>query len=133
MTIYGPAWPLKKGENDVFELYTKTSQQAAFELKNLILTNPGENLSDFNYGVGLRRFLFDQNSRSTRSLIENRIVSQVSRYISLVTLIEVRVVSDSDMIDSGETRIKIRYSVAGELEVQDLEIDFSNNQGGLFQ
>jgi len=133
MTIYGPAWPLKKGENDVFELYTKTSQQAAFELKNLILTNPGENLSDFNYGVGLRRFLFEQNSRSTTSLIENRIVSQVNRYVTTVSLIEVRVVSNSDTIDSGEVRVILRYNVAGELEVQDLEIDFSNNQGGLFQ
>ena len=30
-----------------------------FNLKNILLTNPGENLSDPEFGVGLRGFLFE--------------------------------------------------------------------------
>lgn len=57
MPIYGPKWPLRKGNSDLFELNEDLKSQISFELKNLILTSPGENISDANYGVGIRSFV----------------------------------------------------------------------------
>lgn len=133
MTVYGPMWPLKNGENDAFQLNEKRSQQAAFELRNLILTSPGENLSDFDYGVGLRNFLFDQSTRSNRENLRNRIITQVVRYVDIVNLNSVTVNQTNEMIDSNEISVSLNYTVFGEPLNQELEINFSTNQGGLFQ
>ena len=77
MPLYGPKFPLSKGNHDTFELYSDVKQQIGFYLKNLILTSPGENISDPRYGVGLRRFLFEQNNDITRSSIVSSISSQI--------------------------------------------------------
>ena len=37
MPLYGPKWPLKKGNEDVFEMYDDVNQQISFYLKCLIL------------------------------------------------------------------------------------------------
>ena len=133
MTVYGPMWPLRNGENDVFELNQKRSQQAAFELRNLILTSPGENLSDFNYGVGLRNFLFEQSSRFDREDLRRRIVAQINTYVDLVILNAVRIRQTNEMIDSNEISVSLNYTVIGEPVNQEIEISFSTSQGGLFQ
>ncbi len=83
MPLYGPKFPLSAGNHDTFELYEDVKQQINFYLKNLLLTSPGENISDPNYGVGLRRFLFEQNVESTRSTMLSSISSQISRYSTL--------------------------------------------------
>ena len=84
MPLYGPVWPLKKGNHDTFAIYESIRQQISFELKNLLLTSPGENISDPNYGVGLRRFLFEQNTESVRSELQNEILSQIGFYMPCV-------------------------------------------------
>tara|TARA_R100001086_G_scaffold246485_1_gene178782 strand:- start:217 stop:618 length:402 start_codon:yes stop_codon:yes gene_type:complete len=133
MTIYGPMWPLRNGENDAFQLNEKRSQQAAFELKNLILTSPGENLSDFDYGVGLRNFLFDQNTRSNKENLKNVIRSQIFRYVDMVSLNSVVITQTDEMVDSNQISVKLNYTVIGEPLNEELEINFSTNQGGIFQ
>ena len=52
MPLYGPKWPLKSGNEDTFEMYKSVEQQISFYLKTLLLTSPGENLSDPVYGIG---------------------------------------------------------------------------------
>ena len=44
MPLYGPKFPLSKGNQDAFELYEDIEQQIGFFLKNLILTSPGEKI-----------------------------------------------------------------------------------------
>ena len=61
MPLFGPKWPLSQGNEDTFKLYDDVKQQINFYLKNLLLTSPGENISDPNYGVGIRQFLFEMN------------------------------------------------------------------------
>ena len=43
MPLYGPEWPLKSGNKDVWEMYEDLNQQINFYLKNLLMTSPGEN------------------------------------------------------------------------------------------
>ena len=81
MPLYGPKWPLSQGNHDTFELYDDIKQQISFYLKNLLLTSPGENISDPNYGVGLRRYLFEQNLPSVRGSLSSSISVQLSTYL----------------------------------------------------
>lgn len=60
MPIYGPKWPLKIGNEDTYDLNTTMVEQVNYNLKCILLTSPGENISDAGYGVGLRLFCLNQ-------------------------------------------------------------------------
>lgn len=125
MPLYGPKWPLKKGNEDVFEMYDDVNQQISFYLKCLILTSPGENLSDPEYGVGLRRFLFDQNIGSTRDLISNSISSQISAYLPYIDLQDVSVTASPSEIDENSMSIRVSYYIPNNTVEQVFELNLN--------
>lgn len=67
-----------------YGLITDFSSLAKQNLKMLILTNPGERIMDTEFGVGLRKYLFEQNSPSTYSEIDSNIRQQVQRYLPYI-------------------------------------------------
>ncbi len=123
MPLYGPKFPLSAGNHDTFELYDDVHQQINFYLKNLILTSPGENISDPRYGVGLRRFLFEQNLQSTRQEISSAISNQISKYLPYLTVSEIQVSASATEIDSNSLTIKIIYSLLGDEELQIFDLN----------
>jgi phage baseplate assembly protein W len=125
MPLFGPKWPLKKGNEDVYERYDDVKDQISFYLKCLILTSPGENLSDPNYGVGLRRFLFEQNLPSSRGSIESEVSSQISRYLPYIDLQEVQVGATDAEIDANTMSLKIMYYIPSDTTQQVFELDLN--------
>lgn len=125
MALFGPKWPLKKGNEDLFEMHTDVKDQISFYLKCLILTSPGENISDPNYGVGLRRYLFEQNLGSTRDSISSRISSQISKYLPYLDLQDIQVGATSSEIDSSTMTIKIIYYIPSNTVQQVFELDLN--------
>ena len=125
MPLYGPKWPLSQGNHDTFELYDDVKQQISFYLKNLLLTSPGENISDPNYGVGLRRYMFEQNLPSVRSSISSRISSQISSYLPYLQVSNIQVGASAEEIDSNSMSIKIFYSIPGDVVQEVFELDMS--------
>ena len=125
MPLYGPKWPLSQGNHDTFELYDDVKQQISFYLKNLLLTSPGENISDPNYGVGLRRYMFEQNLPSVRSSISSRISSQISNYLPYLQVSNIQVGASAEEIDSNSMSIKIFYSIPGDVVQEVFELDMS--------
>lgn len=123
MPLYGPKWPLSQGNHDTFELYDDVKQQIGFYLKNLLLTSPGENLSDSNYGVGLRRFMFEQNLPSVRSSIASRISSQISIYLPYLRVSDIQVGATAEEIDENSMKIKIIYSIPDDVTQEVFELD----------
>ena len=108
MKIFGPKWPLKRGSEDTYETYHNLKDQVNFYLKNLILTSPGENISAPFYGVGLRRFLFEQNTEEIRNEIEQSIRFQISTYLSYIKVHEIMIDADPETIDSNMLKIKLK-------------------------
>jgi phage baseplate assembly protein W len=125
MPLYGPKWPLKAGNADTFELYDDVSQQISFYLKNLLLTSPGENISDPGYGVGLRSYMFEPNLGSVRSSIASSISSQISRYLPYLTVEDIQVGADAQEIDNNSLTIKIIYSIPSDATQQIFELDLN--------
>ena len=125
MPLYGPKWPLKSGNEDTFEMYDDVKQQITFYLKNLILTSPGENISDPNYGVGLRRFLFEQNIDFVRGSIASSISGQISIYLPYLTVEEIQVNADAQEIDSNSITVRIIYGIPGDVTQQVFELDLN--------
>jgi len=125
MPLFGPKWPLKKGNEDAFEMYDDVKDQISFYLKCLLLTSPGENLSDPNYGVGLRRFLFEQNLGSTRDSIASRVSSQISLYLPYIDLQDVQVGATDAEIDQSSMSLRITYYLPSDTTQQIFELDLS--------
>lgn len=123
MPLYGPKFPLSAGTRDTFELYDDVKQQIGFYLKNLLLTSPGENISDPDYGVGLRRFLFDQNTESVRSSIASSISSQISRYLPYLNVASIEAGADSQEIDNSSMFVRITYSIPGDVVQEIFELN----------
>tara|TARA_A100001515_G_scaffold144700_2_gene149618 strand:+ start:6542 stop:6943 length:402 start_codon:yes stop_codon:yes gene_type:complete len=125
MPLFGPKWPLKKGNKDVFEMYEDVNDQISFYLKCLILTSPGENLSDPNYGVGLRRFLFEQNLQSTRETMASVVSSQIITYLPYLDLQDVEVSATSAEIDSNSMTLRVIYYIPNNTIQQVFELDLN--------
>lgn len=125
MPLFGPKWPLKKGNEDAFEMYDDVKDQISFYLKCLILTSPGENISDPNYGVGLRRFLFEQNLDSTRDSIESEVSSQISKYLPYLDLQDVQVGATDAEIDANTMSLRITYYIPSNTTQQVFELDLN--------
>lgn len=123
MTLYGPKWPLKSGNADTFEMYDSVEQQIGFYLKNLLLTSPGENISDPNYGIGIRRFLFEQNIDYVRSSISSRVSSQVSVYLSYLNISDIQVLASTQDIDNNSMTIRLIYAIPGDVTQKVFELD----------
>ena len=125
MPLYGPKWPLSQGNHDTFELYEDVKQQINFYLKNLLLTSPGENLSDPNYGVGLRRYMFEQNLESTRGSIASAISSQMSEHLPYLEVSDIQVGATAQEIDSNTLSVRIVYSIPGDVVQEVFELDMN--------
>jgi len=88
----GVAFPL----NDVnmFKGTQTFKEQVKSNLINLLLTEQGERINEPNFGVGLKRLLFEQNINKEN--LEEKINFQIGFYIPEITLMSVSVGSIDD-------------------------------------
>ena len=73
----GTAFPLDT--TNMFQATTTVMEQAKSNLVNLLLTVPGERVNLPNFGVGLKRLLFENQIDS--NIIESQIKEQSKYYI----------------------------------------------------
>lgn len=85
MASYSGKLPLTRDSNDGFQMLKTINEVAKQNFRMLLLTEPGERVWDQNYGVGLKRFLFEQRS-SIESQLVNRINQQISSYLPYIII-----------------------------------------------
>tara|TARA_R110000824_G_scaffold208343_2_gene393921 strand:- start:695 stop:1096 length:402 start_codon:yes stop_codon:yes gene_type:complete len=133
MAGISPKLPLVTSNKDGVYSLTKTVTEAlSLDLKMIILTNPGEKLMDINFGVGLRKFLFEQNSTEVYGQISSKIQEQAGRYLPQVNIQNIKFNqstsggSNSDsMTDSDLISITIQFSIRPSVKVNTLVIPIS--------
>lgn len=82
-----------------------------FNLKNILLTNPGENLSDPEFGVGLRGFLFELETTQNAQNLRQRIINQIQRYANYFNRLNV-IVDTSGLYDNTLTvRLEFEFGI----------------------
>jgi phage baseplate assembly protein W len=97
MEGFSPVLPLKVDSIDGPYAMNKTALDSLKQdLKMLFLTNPGERMMDPNYGIGLRRFLFSQNTPSLANDIINRTQDQVRKYMKFVIIEYISVITPQE-------------------------------------
>jgi len=105
--------PLLPIESSRFELITDYLTLAKQNLKMLILTSPGERMMDINFGVGLKRYLFDMNNESTYQDIASNIRSQVSRYMPFIEIqkVEFRTPENDPDMFPNDVRTRVTFKI----------------------
>ena len=68
------------------KLITNFSDLVEQNLKNLLLTIPGERVMDPTFGVGLATYLFEPNDPITYADIQAKIQQQVQKYMPFVQI-----------------------------------------------
>jgi len=81
-----PAIPFVTDDRDGIKLNKEYIDLVNQNLTMLILTAPGERIMDPDFGVGMRKFIFEQDHPSTYSNISARIYKQVEKYLPYIDI-----------------------------------------------
>ncbi len=103
--------PLALSDEYGYEMLTDLKSVFKQNLKTLILTEPGERVMDPSYGVGIRKFLFENFSQSLLSNIDSKIREQARTYIPAINILQINF--DTSGIDRNTINIAILYSIPG--------------------
>tara|TARA_R110002020_G_scaffold463822_1_gene684075 strand:+ start:199 stop:588 length:390 start_codon:yes stop_codon:yes gene_type:complete len=76
-----PSLPLRQSTETGYTLIKDYSKLVKQNFKNLLLTVPGERMMDPNFGIGVKRFLFEIDSPLLYDRISSKVRQQVKRYL----------------------------------------------------
>lgn len=96
MTGISPKLPLTLDTTNGYQLNQSFQESVKQNLAGLILTVPGERIMDPDFGVGIRKYLFELDNEKTRSDIAGKIYQQVAIYIPWVEIQDISFVSQRD-------------------------------------
>jgi phage baseplate assembly protein W len=121
--------PLSLSEQDgPYKLNKRLSDTVKQNLKMLLMTIPGERVMDPNFGVGIQRYLFENDTIELRSRIGDRIKKQVSEYMPFLKVRETILPSINDLTSSADNHmitISVRYFIEAVSEEDILNINIS--------
>ena len=86
MAGLSPKLPIRRDSVDGYALNKSYIEMTRQNLKNLILTNPGERMMDPDFGVGLKRYLFEQGGTRLYGKIIAKVKSQVQIYMPFLNI-----------------------------------------------
>ena len=111
MSGISPKLPLYIDPVDGIALNKTLKQMTRQNLKMIILTSPGERIMHPKFGVGLRRYLFMNNTQSTLSDINRKIEEQVINYLPSVRIRSIKFFSENgeEMGSSFESSSSSNY------------------------
>ena len=127
--IHTPIFPLKIDDKTTFANAEQAKQVVMFHIKNLLLTSPGEKISDPEYGVGVKLYLFENVTTALLNNIAKDIDTAIKRYLTYLNVDDIRV---SVMPDSYNLDISISFSIP-ELDIfEDMKVEVSNTDTNIF-
>ena len=115
MANYAPKLPLTIDKIDgAYSLIRDLKELAKQNFKMLLLTEPGERVMIPQYGVGLKRKLFENLNNSLLVQIENLIREKTNFYLPYITITDINIsVSDQfSNITEQAIEIKIYYNIS---------------------
>ena len=109
--MYGiaPKLPISLHVGEGLQNTLTIAENTQQNLKNILLTSPGERVMDPEFGVGLRNYLFENQSNALLGRLESAITDQVATYMPFVSIKHLTL----DDSKSNLLQISLRYSIAG--------------------
>lgn len=125
MSGLSPRLPLKFEREQGYQLIRDLKGLVRQNFLMLLLTNPGERIMDSDFGVGLRRLLFENFGSSKVVSFEQRLKSQVERYAPYIKILNLDYGNTNQ--DGSFLSIKITLYIVPLGETVNLTIDSSGN------
>jgi phage baseplate assembly protein W len=119
-----PKLPLSISSVDgAYGLNKTLAENARQNLKNLILTIPGERIMDPDFGVGIKRYLFE-NIADVQEIIPAVITKQADTYLPYITIDAVTVTGgDYDLGSEHILYVQIYYRIPSSTNSQILSLN----------
>ena len=109
MASYAVALPLVLDSRDGYAMLKSLRKVIKQNLKMLILTNPGERIMEPDFGVGLKRYLFENYGTGVEAQIDTKIREQTAIYLPAVKIIQVYFGTTDP--DNNFLAISINYTI----------------------
>tara|TARA_R100001443_G_C3298089_1_gene164554 strand:+ start:270 stop:659 length:390 start_codon:yes stop_codon:yes gene_type:complete len=95
------SWSTQDGHYHLTKTFAENTQQ---NFKNLVLTSPGEKIMDPDFGVGIRRYLFEQREDIIPDLT-SRIYEQAAIYMPYIDIVDIVMTPRASSIGIGEEHV----------------------------
>ena len=93
---YDAALPFRRDARYGFAMIDRIADAVHQDLRILLLTVPGERVMDPLFGVGLKKFLFQNLTQGTLGEIESKINEQVQKYLPFIRIVNINFSSALD-------------------------------------
>jgi hypothetical protein len=120
----GLTLPLQFGAVTFNQAYDNVTQLKA-NVKNLLLTQPGERLGQPNFGTNLGKLLFEQNTTDIEDKIYTTIQNSINKWLPQLSIQSIDIKSTKEMKDANTMEVSIifRANYSGE----NFKVDFAVN------
>ena len=109
MSGISPKLPLANNKVDgAYELNKTVKESVKQNLKNLLLTNPGERIMDPLFGLGLNKYLFEGFSSFLPGNIKSDMLFQVDKYMPFVEIIDFATEVGTPQFGEPDNLLKIK-------------------------
>ena len=104
--------PFRLGQDGYFETNTDTISQVSSNIRNLLLTKPGERRFNNAFGSSLYKVLFDQNELGEMlPMLVNLIQNDVNRFMNGIIVEDVKVqLLENDVVNNNYNKIFIKVA-----------------------
>ena len=107
-TYIGLSFPLRKDKFNDFAMTKNSLEQARHNLKNLLLTFPGERVGQPEFGSRLRALCFEQQDDELPSQIEEEVRQSVSSWLPYINIQEVNTLTEDG--DLNKIFVEVKYT-----------------------
>jgi len=130
MASLSPALPLTLDKKDGYKMNKNIKDVIKQNFKMLVLTSPGERIMLPNFGVGLRRFLFEPMTTIQFGKIESRIQNQIEQYMPFLSLIEVKFLTQEQdpSVLLNEVSVSVRYAIPSINTIDEINLRLYNKE-----
>tara|TARA_R110002110_G_scaffold29921_1_gene106154 strand:- start:126 stop:626 length:501 start_codon:yes stop_codon:yes gene_type:complete len=91
-------------------------------LQQLIKTEKGERVMLPDYGLALKKYVFEPLDETTYELLKQDILSNIRKYFSIAKVIKLSVLADPNSVDSNQLLINLTIQILDEsLDIFDIE------------
>ena len=107
-TYIGLSFPLRRDKFNDFAMPKNSLQQARHNLKNLLLTYPGERVGQPEFGSKLRELCFEQIDDNLPERIEEEVRKAISIWLPYINVTEVQTLNEEG--DDNKIFVRVTYS-----------------------
>jgi phage baseplate assembly protein W len=109
--------------NGVFETLTSADQQGLANLKNLLLTFPGERYANPTFGCNLKKIVFEPNTMIVKEQIQTTIETAVANFTPYINIQDIKIItSEDDPTFEHYIKITLTFTVDQSAFVQSITI-----------